>query len=295
MPSLYDLLTSPDPQTEAAALQDALRKRAARGSLLQATGAKALAPLGQGMLRSAEAGQAGMVDVGKTRLAQALAAKKAQAEQAQNEAEQNYRNAMLGMKGQELTIAREKAATEKKGASAKASEDLRKEFQGLQTYKNTQTIAESYKKIAGTSETGPGDVSLIYSYMRMVDPGSTVREGEFATAANAGGIPDRIVGMYNRALSGEKLPPEIRQQFKSEAKRLLQAQANRFEETATPYRRLAEQSGVSPADVVLDLGLGQYLGDGTQPPGAAPAGAPQQRTLNGKRYEKRADGWYEVN
>ena len=34
-----------------------------------------------------------------------------------------------------------------------------------------------------------GDMALIFSYMKMLDPNSTVREGEYATAQDAGSIP----------------------------------------------------------------------------------------------------------
>jgi hypothetical protein len=36
--------------------------------------------------------------------------------------------------------------------------------------------------------------------MKMLDPTSVVREGEFATAQNAASIPIKIVNMYNKAL-----------------------------------------------------------------------------------------------
>jgi len=34
--------------------------------------------------------------------------------------------------------------------------------------------------------------------MKILDPGSVVREGEFATAQNSAGIPERIRAKYNR-------------------------------------------------------------------------------------------------
>jgi hypothetical protein len=88
MPSLYDLLVSPDPQTEAAALQDALRKRAARGSVLQMTGDRVLAPAGAGMVQSAGQGQAGIAETVGARLRQAMEAQKAKVAQGQWEREQ---------------------------------------------------------------------------------------------------------------------------------------------------------------------------------------------------------------
>lgn len=91
MASLYDLLVSPDPETEAAALQDALRKRAARGALLAATGNRNLAGLGQGMLQDAGQTEAGMVNVGGQRLRRAMEAHQAKSEAARWEREQAER------------------------------------------------------------------------------------------------------------------------------------------------------------------------------------------------------------
>lgn len=130
--------------------------------------------------------------------------------------------------------------------------NLRQEFQGLQPVKDAQTIATTYNKIMSTSETGAGDMSLIFGYMKLLDPNSTVREGEYATAQNAGSLPQNVIAFYNRTLSGEKLAPELRAQFKSEAGKVYGAQMQRYDAIANQYRRIAQQSGINPGDVVLD-------------------------------------------
>ena len=148
-----------------------------------------------------------------------------------------------------------------KGEVAKTAIELRKEFQNQQTYKDTQTVASSYQKIMSTTDSGAGDISLIFAYMKLVDPGSTVREGEFATAASAGGVPDKIVNIYNKALRGEKLAPNVRQQFRSESKNIMGAQMKRYKSLADQYARLATQSGIPPEDVVLPIGISEAKTD----------------------------------
>jgi hypothetical protein len=300
MADLFSLLMGDDPsaQAQAEALSRLMKQKQGYGSILAMTGDRTLAPVGQQFAREGLAAPeqiAGAMNQRQGRQLQRQGMLQAQgnADRAYGLDLRQFGEASRHNKALE-GAAGAKADADKRAASAKAAEDLRKEFQGGATYKNTQTIGESYKKIAGTSDSGAGDVSLIYSFMRMVDPGSTVREGEFATAANAGSIPDRVVGAYNRALSGEKLPPEVRKQFRDEAKRLLKAQADRYEETANPYRRLAQQAGVDPGDVVLDLGLAQMLAEQGGPVAGAPP-VPARKTIGAKTYEKRADGWYEVD
>ncbi len=140
---------------------------------------------------------------------------------------------------------------------------LRQELQGQQGYKDMQQVAAAYRKIQGTSDTGAGDISLIYGYMKLVDPGSTVREGEFATAANAGAVPDRAIGWYNRVLRGEKLPPEVRKQFKGEAGSVYNAQRAQYAQLEGQYRQLAQRAGVDPNVVVLDVsGVGSIPAPG---------------------------------
>jgi hypothetical protein len=140
-----------------------------------------------------------------------------------------------------------------KRETVQAAIDLRKEFQALPVVKDTALTAQAYQKIQGTSPTGPGDISLIFAFMKMIDPASTVREGEFATAESAGGVPSRIWGLYNKTVEGQKLPESVRQQFRSEAKSLYDAQRKRYDASAAQYRRLAQQAGLRPEDVVLDV------------------------------------------
>jgi len=51
-----------------------------------------------------------------------------------------------------------------------------------------------------------------------IDPTSTVREGEAASVQNAGNIPDRIIGLYNSILKGQRLSPEQRSDFLAQSK-----------------------------------------------------------------------------
>lgn len=69
-----------------------------------------------------------------------------------------------------------------------------------------------------------GDLALIFNFMKVLDPGSTVREGEFATAQNAAGVDQRVRSTYRRVLRGERLTPEQRADFTGRADKLFQSQ-----------------------------------------------------------------------
>lgn len=68
------------------------------------------------------------------------------------------------------------------------------------------------------------DLAIIFNFMKMLDPGSVVREGEFANAQNSAGVPDRIRNLYNNLMEGTRLNPVQRAEFIETAGGVLQAQ-----------------------------------------------------------------------
>jgi hypothetical protein len=47
-----------------------------------------------------------------------------------------------------------------------------------------------------------------------------VREGEFATAQNAGGVDAKVYNLYNQLMTGERLKPDQRKMFTKQAENL---------------------------------------------------------------------------
>jgi hypothetical protein len=172
----------------------------------------------------------------------------------------------------ELALMRREAAAGRAPqgpTTAEVETSLRKEFSGLPVVKDTQTLAAALQKVNTASDTGPGDMGLIFGYMKMLDPNSTVREGEYATAENAGSIPGRIVNLYNKAIEGDRLAPDLRTQFKTEARKIFGAQKSRYDEAAKQYKRLAQEGRGAPGNVVLDAGYDALVADpGTGGPAA---------------------------
>ena len=118
--------------------------------------------------------------------------------------------------------------------------------------KGYQDVKAAYSRILASDQTAAGDMSRIFNYMKMLDPGSVVREGEFANAQNAAGVPDRVLNAYNNVLSGERLNPEQRKQFESQAKKLY-TQARTQEATVRKgIERIATGYGLSPANIFYE-------------------------------------------
>jgi hypothetical protein len=102
-------------------------------------------------------------------------------------------------------------------------------------------IRDSYERIKSSTKqtSAAGDLALIFNYMKMLDPGSTVREGEFATAQNSAGLPDRVRAMYNKIINGERLAKDQRADFTDRAKDFYTAQENTQKKTEKRFRDIA--------------------------------------------------------
>jgi hypothetical protein len=116
--------------------------------------------------------------------------------------------------------------------------------------KNDKIIVNAFENLKSTPQSAAGDISFIYQYMKMLDPGSVVREGEFATAQNAAGVPDRILNVYNRALRGERLNPKQRQDFLGTAAELANVAGRRMEGVRTDMTSKAQRRGVNIDNII---------------------------------------------
>ena len=112
------------------------------------------------------------------------------------------------------------------------------------------------------SSRGLGDVykRQIFNYMKVLDPGSTVREGEFATAQNSASVPDIIRAKYNKVISGERLATDQRADFVDRSRKLYKSQADIQTKNVNLYRTRAERFGVDPQDVITELDSVESLG-----------------------------------
>jgi len=130
-------------------------------------------------------------------------------------------------------------------------------------------VRDAYGKIqqAVQEPSAASDISVIFGYMRMQDPESTVREGEQATASNAGGIPDRVRALYNRALNGERLSPAMRADFAHQATRLYSQAEKDHAKIEGFYSDTAKRYGMDPKQVLPDYRstFGENKGGGADP------------------------------
>lgn len=124
-------------------------------------------------------------------------------------------------------------------------------------------VISNYNNItaAASNPSAAGDISLIFAYMKMLDPNSVVREGEFATAQNAAGIPTQIQNIWNKSINGERLSAAQRTDFLSQSKTLYDSAISQQRQIDATFTERANRFGVPPDLVIRD----QYAYQGANP------------------------------
>jgi hypothetical protein len=157
---------------------------------------------------------------------------------------------------------------------------MRKEYN--EQTKPYQEVKSAYGRLLSSEDNAVGDLSLIFAYMKMLDPGSVVREGEFATAQNAAGVPEQIRNMYNKAVSGERLNKSQRESFKSQAKGLYNSALESEKIVRTGLERISKGYGLNTQNIF-------YSATEQAPAGAPPAQAANTVKVGGQTYTRPAN------
>lgn len=129
---------------------------------------------------------------------------------------------------------------------------LLKDFRGektVQNYYGAKAAIDTIRRSVASSAknpSGPADITLLTSFMRSIDPGSTVREGEFATAKNSGGIPEKFVSLYNSLVGKGMLSQAQRQQILAASEENFQSHEATMESIRGQYASHAYKLGISP-------------------------------------------------
>ena len=95
------------------------------------------------------------------------------------------------------------------------------------------------------------DMALIYSFAKINDPNSVVRESEFASAAKVGTYGQAVQVAANKVANGEMLTPAQRADF-------LNAAGNQYQSSETQWVNGVVAAGAE-ASASLRTQLGQHL------------------------------------
>ena len=132
---------------------------------------------------------------------------------------------------------------------------LQSDFSAEATVKNFQTQRDGYLNAVSTdlqNATAQDDIALIFSFMKVLDPTSVVREGEFATAQRYTGLLDSLGVKFDKVVNGNLLSDTQRTNILNSLKGRYTTAEKNFDQVYTQYTNRAEQYRIDPEDVVID-------------------------------------------
>jgi hypothetical protein len=161
---------------------------------------------------------------------------------------------------------------------------LRSDFRSEPIYKAHQEMQSAYSQITQSLQKGSpaGDLAGATKFMKILDPGSVVRESELYLAMQANGLLDRVTNYAEKIIKGTKLTPEQRKDFQSLADSLYAESVNQYNTKRTEYKGIADRNGLSEADV---------LGS----PSKQPRTVKRTGTLGGRKVVEYSDGTIEYS
>lgn len=166
-------------------------------------------------------------------------------------------------------------------SSQATANQLRDEFN--KATEASRTVAMQYRNAVKSAASGSaaGDMGLIYSFMKALDPNSSVKEGEYAQGEDLAGSYGKFWQTYNKAKNGEKLLPEVRSDILNQMKNIYTTHIPTYEAAKSRYSDIASRQRLNPKDVVTDM---PSVDDGTNE--APPKGVPQdaKKAPDGKWY-----------
>lgn len=151
---------------------------------------------------------------------------------------------------------------------------LRDGFKGEPVYKAHQEMQAAYGQIKqALGQASPaGDLAGATKIMKLLDPGSVVRESELGMAMAASGALDRLQYYAQNVLNGTKLTPSQRKDFQTLADKLYGESVNQYNAKRSEYERLGGEYGLNAS-----RSLGPTATQPTQPKPAA--GMPSQDAI----------------
>ena len=129
---------------------------------------------------------------------------------------------------------------------------LRENFKSEPIYKGFTEVESANNQIkqAAAMKSPAGDLAAATKVMKILDPGSVVRESELGLAMQATGVEDRVRNYAQMVINGTKLTPKQREDFVALSEKLTNAAGIQYNTKRAEYEQIAAANGLSvPASV----------------------------------------------
>ena len=120
-------------------------------------------------------------------------------------------------------------------------------------YKDFNDIKSAYGQVVSSLAQGTpiGDVAGATKVMKLLDPGSVVRESELGIAMAAAGRMDLLQNYFNNLMTGQKLTPTQREDFKRLSNELYAAAGQAYNNKRGEYEQFGKTYGFKNLDTAL--------------------------------------------
>jgi hypothetical protein len=145
-----------------------------------------------------------------------------------------------------------KVAVDLKDPTAVAMAGLKMQGDIRQDLKGPKDTATAYQTMynAATNPTQKGDTTMLYTFFKVLDPQSTVREGEIEMIKQSRSIPEKFKGMAVKLASGQTLLEGERADLLNQAYQYVANQQRGVTETIDMYKDYAKAFGLNPEKAV---------------------------------------------
>jgi hypothetical protein len=131
------------------------------------------------------------------------------------------------------------------------------QFKGEPIVKNFNEVLNkkiTVDDIISRGVSGPGDMALVFEFMKSLDPTSVVRETEYESASKSGNIFVGAFARFNGYLrpTGGILPQNVKEEFNALVDIKLNASKRQYDNLKNEYEDVAVRQGLDPRNVVID-------------------------------------------
>jgi len=129
---------------------------------------------------------------------------------------------------------------------------LRGDFRSEPVYKAYQETTGAWNQIKSSLKqaTPAADLAGATKIMKLLDPGSVVRESELAMAMQASGALDRLTNYASKVINGTKLTPQQRADYLALGEALYREVGNQYNAKRDEYAGIANRNELNLEDVV---------------------------------------------
>jgi len=136
-----------------------------------------------------------------------------------------------------------------------------KGFENTRALRNDFTalpVTKAFNEMQGTADIIKGalsnpspanDMAAATKFMKMLDPGSVVRESELGMAMSATGLLDKVLNYANMIVKGHKLTPAQRKDFYDSTQRMMADATKRYNAEVARFRKEASRWELDPDSV----------------------------------------------